>query len=115
MCSECLFLLLNAEEFALPVHLEWDHLGLLTEQVLLEYRGEFWFLLVSWISCNVLFNISLRDHSGGIHQYMNVSGDVCDDVVSRSLMSMPAAFLSKLTSVKMNKHLRGVNAFCVSF
>ena len=38
---------------------------------------------------------------------------MCDDVVSRSLMSMPGAFLSKLTSVKMNKHLRGVNAFCV--
>ena len=42
---------------------------------------------------------------------MNVSGDVCDEVVSRSLMSMPAAFLSKLTSVKMNKHLCGVIAF----
>ena len=42
---------------------------------------------------------------------MNVSGDVCDEVVSHSLMSKLAAFLSKLTSVKMNKHLCGVNAF----
>ena len=42
---------------------------------------------------------------------MNVSGDVCDEVVSRNLMSKSAAFLSKLTSVKMNKHLCGVNAF----
>ena len=42
---------------------------------------------------------------------MNVSGDVCGEVVSRSLMSKPAAFLSKLTSVKMNKHLCGVKAF----
>ena len=42
---------------------------------------------------------------------MNVSGDVCDEVVSHSLMSKPAAFLSKLTSVKMSKHLCGVNAF----
>ena len=82
-----------------------------TEQVLLEYRGEFWFLLVLWTSCNVLINTSLRDHSGGIYLCMNVSGDVFDEVVSRSLMSMPAAFLSKLTSVEMSKHLCGVNAF----
>ena len=54
---------------------------------------------------------SLIDHSGGIYLCMNVSGDVCDEVVSRSLMSKPAAFLSKLTSVKMNKHLCDVNAF----
>ena len=73
-----------------------------TEQVLLEYRGKFWFLLVLWTSCNVLFHTFLRDHSGGIYLCMNVSGDVCDEVVSRSLMSKPA---------KMNKHLCGVNAF----
>ena len=72
-----------------------------TEQVLLEYRCEFWFLLVLWTSCNVLFYTSLRDHSGGIYLGMNVSGDVCDEVVSHSLMSKSAAFLSKLTSVKM--------------
>ena len=84
------------------------------EQVLLEYRGEFWFLLVSWISCNVQFNTSLRDHFGGIYLGMNVSADVCDEVVSRSLMSKSGAFLPKLTSVKMLKHLRGVKAF-VSF
>ena len=42
---------------------------------------------------------------------MNVSGDVCDEVVSRILMSKSAAFLSKLTNVKMFKHLRGGNAF----
>ena len=41
---------------------------------------------------------------------MNVSGEVCGEVVSRSLMSKSAAFLSKLTNVKMYKHLRG-NAF----
>ena len=68
-------------------------------------------MLVSWISCNVPFNTSLRAHSGGIYLFMNVSGDVCDEVVSRSLMSKSAAFLSKPTSVKMYKHLRGVNAF----
>ena len=81
-----------------------------TEQVLLEYRGELWFLLVLWTSCNVLFNTSLRDHSGGIYLCMNVSGDVCGEVVSHSLMPKPAAFLSKLMSVKMNKHLCGLNA-----
>ena len=59
----------------------------------------------------MLFNTCLGDHSGGINLCMNVSGDVCDEVVSRSLMSKLAAFLSKLTSVKMNKHLCGVNAF----
>ena len=42
---------------------------------------------------------------------MNVSGDVCDEVVSRSLTAKSAVFPSKLTSVKMFKHLRGVNAF----
>ena len=73
-----------------------------TEQVLLEYRGKFWFLLVLWTSCNVLFHTFLRDHSGGIYLCMNVSGDVCDEVVFHSLMSKPA---------KMNKHLCGVNAF----
>ena len=31
---------------------------------------------------------------------MNVSGDVCDEVVSRSSMSKPAAFLAELTSVQ---------------
>ena len=82
-----------------------------TEQVLLEYRDEFGFLLVSWISCNKLFNTSLRDHSVGIYLGMNMSGDVCDEVGSHSLMSKSAAFLSKLTSVKMNRHLCGVNAF----
>ena len=59
----------------------------------------FWFLLVLWTSCNELFNTFL------------VSGDVCDDVVFHSSMFKPAAFLSKLTSVKMCKHLRGVNTF----
>ena len=59
----------------------------------------FWFLLVLWTSCNELFNTFL------------VSGDVCDEVVFHSSMFKPAAFLSKLTSVKMCKHLRGVNAF----
>ena len=68
-------------------------------------------MLLSWISCNVLFNTSLRDHSGGIYLGINVSGDVCDEVVSHSLMSESAAFLSKLASVKMFKNLRGVNAF----
>ena len=28
-----------------------------TEQVILEYRGEFWFLLVLWTSCNVLLTL----------------------------------------------------------
>ena len=84
-----------------------------TEQVLLEYRGEFGFLLVLWTSCDVLFNTSLRDPSGGIYLCMNVSGDMCDEVVSCSLMSKLAAFLSQLTSVKMNKHLCGLNPFCV--
>ena len=28
-----------------------------TEQVLLEYRGEFWFLLVLWTSCIVFFTL----------------------------------------------------------
>ena len=68
-------------------------------------------MLVSWISCNVLFKTSLRHHSGGIYLGMNVSGDVCGEVVSLNLMSKSAACLSKLTSVKMYKHLRGVNAF----
>ena len=45
---------------------------------------------------------------------MKESGDVCDEVVSHILMSKPAAFLSKLTSVKMYKHLRGVDAFVFS-
>ena len=31
---------------------------------------------------------------------MNVSGDVCDEVVSHSSMSKPAAFLAELTSVQ---------------
>ena len=76
--------------------------------------GSFGFSLVLWTSCNVLFNTSLRDHSGGIYLCMNVSRDMCDEVVYHSLMSKPAAFLSKLTSVKMNKHLCGVNAFVFS-
>ena len=75
--------------------------------------GEFWFLLVLWTSCNVLINTSLREHSGGIYLCMNVSGDVFDEVVSHSLMSMLAAFLSKLTSVKMNKTSSWCQRFCV--
>ena len=71
-----------------------------TEQVLLQYRGEVWFLLVLWTSCNVLLTTSLRDHSGEIYLCMNVSGDVCDEVVSHSSMSKPAAFLAELTSVQ---------------
>ena len=47
-------------------------------------------MLVSWISCNVLFQHFLRDHSGGIFLGMNVSGDVCDEVVSHILMSKSA-------------------------
>ena len=43
--------------------------------------------------------------------FWNVSGDVCDEGVLHSWTFKPAAFLSKLTSVKMCKHLRGVNAF----
>ena len=58
----------------------------------------FGFLLVLWTSCNELFNTFL------------VSGDVCDEVVFHSSMFKPAAFLSKLSSVKMCKHLRGVSA-----
>ena len=48
------------------------------------------------------------------HFSMNVSGDVCDEVVSHSLMSKSAVFLSKLTIVKMFKYLSGVNA-CMFF
>ena len=59
----------------------------------------FWFLLVLWTSCNELFNTFL------------VSGDVCDEVVFHSSMPKSPAFLSKLTSIKMYKSLRGVNAF----
>ena len=59
----------------------------------------FWFLLVLWTSCNELFNTFL------------VSEDVCDEGALYSWMFKPAAFLSKFTSVKMCKHLRGVNAF----
>ena len=59
----------------------------------------FWFLLVLWTSCNELFNTFL------------VSGDVCDEVVFRNSMFKSPAFLSKLTSIKMYKSLRGVNAF----
>ena len=59
----------------------------------------FWFLLVMWTSCNELFNTFL------------VSGDVCDEGDFESSMFKLAAFLSKLMSVKMCKHLRGVNAF----
>ena len=59
----------------------------------------FWFLLVMWTSCNELFNTFL------------VSGDVCDEVVFNSSMINSPAFLSKLTSIKMYKSLRGVNAF----
>ena len=58
----------------------------------------FWFLLVLWTSCNELFNTFL------------VSGDVCDEVVFHSSMFKSPAFLSKLTSIKMYKSLRGVNA-----
>ena len=84
-----------------------------TEQVLLEYRGEFWFLLVLWTSCNVLFTTFLSNHYGGVYQFMKVSGDVCDEVVSHSLMSKSAAFLSKLTSVKMNKTSLWCQRLCV--
>ena len=59
----------------------------------------------------MLFATSLRDHSGGIYlrvnvsgdvcdEVMNVSGDVCDEVVSHSSMSKLAAFLAELTSVQ---------------
>ena len=58
-----------------------------TEQVHPKYRWAFWFLLVSWTSCIALFNTSLRANSE------------------------PAAFHSKLMSVKMYKHLRGVSVF----
>ena len=58
----------------------------------------FWFLLVLWTSCNELFNTFL------------VSGDVWDEVVFHSSMFKSPAFLSKLTSIKMYKSLRGVNA-----
>ena len=58
----------------------------------------FWFLLVLWTSCNELFNTFL------------VSGDVCDEVVFHSSMFKSPAFLSKLTSIRMYKSLRGVNA-----
>ena len=44
---------------------------------------------------------------------MNVSGDVCDTVVSHCLMSEPAACLSKLTGVKMNKISSWCQRFCV--
>ena len=76
-----------------------------TEQVLLESRREFffWFLLVMWTSCNELFNIFL------------VSGDVCDEGVLHSSMFKPAAFLSKLTNVKMCKHLFVVSTPLCSF
>ena len=57
-----------------------------TEQVP-EYRWAFWFLLVSWTPFNTLFNASPRATSG------------------------PDAFHSKLMSVKMYKHLRGVSVF----
>ena len=57
----------------------------------------FWFLLVLWTSCNKLFNTFL------------VSGDVCDEVVFHSSM-FKSPFLSKLTSIKMYKSLRGVSA-----
>ena len=85
-----------------------------TEQVCPEYRWAFWFLLVSWTSCNALFHASLRANSGGIYLIMKVSMDLCDEVGSHCLtrlMSKPAAYHSKLTSVMMYKHLRGVNAF----
>ena len=81
-----------------------------TEQVLLQYRGDFWFLLVLWTSCNVLFTTFLRDHSGGIYLCMNVSGDVCDEVVSHSSMSKLAAFLAELTSVQTSSWCQ---RFCV--
>ena len=59
----------------------------------------FRFLLVLWTSCNELFISFL------------VSGDVCDEAVFHCLMFKPAVSLSKLTSVKMSQHLRGVHAF----
>ena len=58
----------------------------------------FWFLLVFWTSCNELFNT------------FRVSGDVCDELVFHSSMFKTPAFLSKLTSIKMFKSLRGVKA-----
>ena len=72
-----------------------------TEQVLLESRGEFFFrfLFVLCTSCNELFSTFL------------MSGDVCDEVMLHSWMFKSAAFLSKHTSVKMCKHLRGINVF----
>ena len=39
-----------------------------------------------------------------------MSGVVCDEVVFRSSMFKSPSFLSKLTSIKMYKSLRGVNA-----
>ena len=44
---------------------------------------------------------------------MNVSGDVCDEVVSHSLMSKSATFLSELTSVKTNKTSLWCQRLCV--
>ena len=82
------------------ITLVWCASDFKTEQVPLQYRGEVWFLLVLCTSCNVLFTTSLRDRSGGIYLCMNVSGDVCDEVVSRSSMYKPAAFLAELTSVQ---------------
>ena len=62
----------------------------------------FWFLPVLWTSCNELFYTFV------------VSGDVCDEVVFHSSMFKSPAFLSKLTSIKMYKSFRGLNA-SVSF
>ena len=82
-CSECLFLLLNDGEFALPVHLECDYLGYVA-LVILRLNKFFWNIVESLGFCSCcghpamyLFNTSLRDHSGGVYLCMNVSGDVC--------------------------------------
>ena len=76
------------------------------KQVLLQYRGEFWFLLVLLTSCNVLFTTSLRDHSGGIYLCMNVSGGVCRSCVSQ--FDIQACCIS-CRAHECSTHLRGVN------
>ena len=61
----------------------------------------FWFLLVLWTSCNELFITFL------------VSEDVCDEVVFHSSMFKSPAFLSKLTSIKMDTVSSRFQRLCV--